>query len=264
MSLHEYLQADPECSQLAEGAIWTVAPMLAEPDPAPTLEILAGWAFDLAGRMPLPWSLHKAIDALNHYLSTDIGLRGDRETYDRPENAVLPQVMETRKGLPIALSILWIDVARRLGLDAVGVALPGHFITGLRLDVGTLHFDPFNGCRAVGEEEAARLVELATEGRVAFDSSMLAPVSHRAILSRLARNLHVRFLRSQQWNDAYWAATHLVLLNPGDPMSYRDRALVQVKRGELQGALEDLLIAQSLTGHQDPNLLAWIRKLQKP
>jgi len=263
LSLHEYLQGDPECRNLAEGAVWTVAPMMQEPDPTPFLHLMEDWTFQLAGRMPLPWSLHKALDALNHFLAVEIGLRGDRETYDRPENAVLPEVVASRRGLPIALSIIWIDVARRLGMDAVGVALPGHFITGLRLDVGTLYFDPFNSCRAVGEEAAALLVDQATEGRVAFDPSMLAPVSHRAILTRLARNLHIRFLRNQLWNDALWAATHLVLLNPGDPLAYRDRALVHVKRGDLQGALADLLVAQSLAGGQDPGIREWIKRLEK-
>jgi len=263
LSLHEYLQADPECHQLAEGAIWAVAPMLADPDPVPFLKELDAWAFDLAGRMPLPWSLHKAIDTLNHYISQEKGLRGDHETYDRPENAVLPEVVASQKGLPIALSILWIDVARRLGMDAVGIALPGHFITGLRLDIGTLYFDPFNRCRSVGEEDAALLVGRATESRVIFDPSMLVPVSHRAILTRLTRNLHIRFLRSQHWNDAFWATTHLVLLNPGDPLAYRDRAMVQVKRGDIQGALADLLIAQSLTGNQDPGIREWIKRLEK-
>ncbi|WP_005037854.1 SirB1 family protein [Holophaga foetida] len=263
LSLHEYLQSDPECNHLAEGAVWAVAPMLPDPDPVPFLKELDAWAFELAGKMPLPWSLHKALDALNHFLTEEMGLRGDTETYDRPENAVLPLVVESKHGLPIALSILWIDVARRLGLDAVGIALPGHFITGLRLDVGTLYFDPFNRCRAVGEEDAALLVSRATEGRVIFDPSMLVPVSHRATLTRLTRNLHIRFLRNQLWNDAFWATTHLVLLNPGDPLAYRDRAMVQVRRGDIPGALGDLLIAQSLAGNQDPSIREWIRRLEK-
>ena len=263
MSLHEYLMADPQCDRLLEGAVLAVGPMLEDPDPAETVAVVEGWAHELAGRMPLPWNVHGAIDALNHYLLQELGLQGDQETYDDPANAAIPKVIARRRGMPITLSILWMEVARRLGFQAVGVALPGHFITGLRLDLGILHFDPFNGGRALGEEGAARLVELATGGRSTFDPSMLLPVSNRAILTRLVRNLHVRFLRSQSWSEALWTSTHLVLLSPGESLPFRDRALVHFKRGELEEGMRDLKEALRLGQELDPELALWVAKLQR-
>jgi regulator of sirC expression with transglutaminase-like and TPR domain len=263
MSLHEYLQADPQCDRLLAGAVLVVAPMLEDPDPAPVLEVVDAWAFELAGRMPLPWNFHGAIDALNQYLFQEVGLRGDQETYDDPANAAVPKVIARRRGMPITLSILWMEVARRLGFQAVGVALPGHFITGLRTDVGILYFDPFNGGRSLGEEGAARLVELATGGRAAFDPAMLVPVSNRAILVRLVRNLHVRFLRARAWAEALWTSTHLVLLSPGESLPYRDRAFVRFKRGELSAGLRDLSEAVRLGQEIDPELMHWMEKLQR-
>lgn len=263
MSLHEFLLTDPECRQLAKGAVLAVAPMLEDPDPEPVLAILEDWAFELAGRMPLPWSIHGAIDALNHYLFEEIDLNGDRMAYDDPENAALPKVIARRKGLPIALSILWIDVAKRLGLDAVGIALPGHFVTALRLDVGMLFFDPFNRGRALGEEEAARIVQKVSGGRVAFNPAMLEPVSHRTILLRLVRNLHSRFVKAEDWDEALWSATHLILLAPEDTGHYRDRAFVHLKRGEILPAVKDLQEAISLSQEDDPLLRDWIEKLKK-
>lgn len=262
-SLHEYLQTDPECRNLAAGAVLAVGPLLDDPDPGPLTTRLEAWAFELAGRMPLPWSLHAAVDALNHYLFHEQGLQGDRDTFDDPANAVLPKVIQRKRGLPIALSILWIDVARRLGLDAIGVGLPGHFITGLRLDVGTLHFDPFNEGLAVGEEEAARLVRRATGGRTAFEPGMLQPLEHRAILSRLVRNLHTRYLRSLAWEEAFWTATHLVLLSPEDPAPYRDRAFVRLKRGEIIEALQDLQEAIRLGPESEAQLVEWMERMKK-
>jgi regulator of sirC expression with transglutaminase-like and TPR domain len=262
-SLHEYLQADPECRSLAVGAVLAVGPLLEEPDPAPVDQTLEAWAFELAGRMPLPWSIHGAIDALNHFLFQEQGLLGDREDFENPENAVLPRVLERRRGLPIALSILWIDLARRLGLDAVGIGLPGHFITGLRLDVGALYFDPFHGGHAVGEEQAARLVRRSTGGRSTFVPAMLDPMPHRAILARLLRNLHARYLRSQSWDEAFWTATHLVLLNPDDPLPFRDRAFVRLKRGEVFEALKDFQEAIRLGQDADPQIAEWVEKLKK-
>ena len=89
MSLHEYLRDDPHCGDLLKGAVLAVGPMLADPDPQPVLAVVDGWAFELAGRMPLPWNLHGAIDVLNNYLFQEVGLQGDRETYDDPANAAL-------------------------------------------------------------------------------------------------------------------------------------------------------------------------------
>lgn len=246
MSLHEYLQRDPGCTQLAEGAIHCVSPLLADPDPTATLLQLEDWAFELAGRMPLPWNLLEAVDALNHFLFQDLKFRGDHKTFDDPSNAVLPRVLERRKGLPIALSILWIDLARRLGLDAVGVGLPGHFLAGLRLDVGLLCFDPFHRGMAVGEELAAELLARATGGQTVFHPSMLAPISHRAILSRLVRNLHLRFVRAEAWDEAIWTSTHSILLAPQEPASYKERAMVYLKRGEPLRAQEDMAKALEL------------------
>lgn len=262
MSLHDYLQQDPACRNLAEGALLAVSPLLEDPDPAPVLERLDGWALELAGRMPLPWSFHAAIDALNDFLFTEVGLEGDRETYDDPDNALLPKVLARKRGLPIALSILWIDLARRLGFDAVGVALPGHFITGIRTDLGVLHFDPFHGGRAVGEEDAVRLVRRTTQGRIPFDPSMLAPVGHRVILARLVRNLHARFLKAEGWEEALWTSTHLILLTPEDPQPFRDRAFLRLHRGEVIQALEDLREAIRL-GAEDQELAAWVERLER-
>lgn len=246
MSLHEYLQGDPECTQLAEGAVHCVSPLLEDPDPASTLAQLEAWAFDVAGQMPLPWNLLKAVDALNHFLFENLKFRGDHKTFDDPLNAVLPRVIERKLGLPISLSILWIDLARRLGLDAVGVGLPGHFLAGLRVEVGLLCFDPFHRGMAVGEELAAELLAHATGGLTPYHPSMLAPISHRAILSRLVRNLHLRYVRAEAWDEAVWTSTHLILLAPAEPAPYQDRALVYLKRGDALRAHEDMAKAETL------------------
>lgn len=261
-SLHEFLQVDPGCRDLAVAAVLAVAPLLEDPDPAPTVGRLEAWAHELAGRMPLPWSFHGALDELNSFLFREQGFQGDWKTYADPANAVLPQVLARKRGLPITLSILWIDLARRLGFDAVGVALPGHFIAAVRTDLGLLYFDPFNGGMPVGEEGAARLVRKATRGKVAFEPGMLEAVEHRAILARLVRNLHARFLRDEAWAEALWTSTHLILLQPREPGPYRDRAFLRLHRGEVMDALEDLRTALHL-GQRDPLLTEWIERLEK-
>jgi regulator of sirC expression with transglutaminase-like and TPR domain len=263
MSLLDYLREDPDCRQLAEGAVHAVAPALEDPDPGPVTGQLDEWADLLAGRMPLPWNTHKAIDALHHFLFVELGFEGDQDSYDDPLNALLPAVISRRKGMPISLSILWVDLARRLGFDAVGVALPGHFIAALRSDLGLLCFDPFHQGRAVGEEGAAALVRAATSGRVEFHRDMLRPASHRHTLIRLVRNLHLRFMLAESWDEAIWTATHLVLLDPKAPRPRKERAFIHLQRGEAGPARADLEEAMILSREPDPEIEAWLIQLER-
>lgn len=263
MSLFEYLREDPHCRNLAEGAIHAVAPALDDPDPAPVVDQLDAWAFTLAGRMPLPWNTHQAIDALNDLLFVELGFAGDRETYDDPLNALLPSVIARRKGLPIVLSILWVDLARRLGFDAVGVGLPGHFIAALRTDIGLLCFDPFHRGRPVGEERGAELVKSATAGRLTFHRDMLRPTTGRETLVRLVRNLHLRYMYAESWDDAIWTSTHLVLLDPANPRTLKERAFVHLQRNEAGPALVDLREALRLSSDPDPEIQAWLHQLEQ-
>jgi len=263
MSLLEYLRRDPACRNLAEGAVHAVAPALDDPDPGPVADQLDEWAFTLAGRMPLPWNTHEALDALNHLLFTELGFEGDRETYDDPLNALLPSVLARRKGLPIALSILWVDLARRMGFDAVGVALPGHFIAALRTESGLRCFDPFHQGRPVGEEGGAELVKAASAGRLAFHRNMLRPASDRQILVRLVRNLHLRFMRAEDWEEALWTGTHLILLDPGNSRTHKERAFIHIRRDEPGPALRDLREALRLSPDHDPEIEAWMQQLEQ-
>jgi regulator of sirC expression with transglutaminase-like and TPR domain len=263
MSLLEYLQKDPECRDLAEGAVHAVAPGLDDPDPGQVCGQLNEWAFVLAGRMPLPWNTHKAIDALNDLLFSELGFSGDLETYDDPLNAMLPTVISRRKGLPITLSILWVDLARRLGFDAVGVGLPGHFITGLRTDFGLLYFDPFHKGRSVGVEGCAELVKGATAGRQAFNRDMLRPATGREILIRLVRNLHLRFMQAEVWEEALWTGTHLILLDPQNPRAHKERAFVHLQRSETGPARTDLHEALRLSPDPDPEILDWMKQIEQ-
>ena len=263
MSLLEYLREDPACRNLAEGAVHAVAPALEDPDPTPVTHQLDAWAFTLAGRMPLPWNTHKALDALNQLLFTELRFEGDRETYDDPLNALLPSVISRRKGLPISLSILWVDLARRLGFDAVGVGLPGHFVAALRTDFGLLCFDPFHKGRPVGEEGGAELVKAATHGRVPFQRDMLSPIPDRQILVRLVRNLHMRFMHAEDWEEALWTGTHLILLEPGNPRAHKERAFIHRQRDEPGPALADLREAQRLSPEPDPEIQDWMEQLER-
>jgi regulator of sirC expression with transglutaminase-like and TPR domain len=92
---------------------------------------------------------------------------------------------------------------------------------------------------------------------------MLGPLPHRAILMRLVRSLHARYLRTQAWDEAFWTATHLVLLSPEDPLPYRDRAFVRLKRGEVVEALRDLQEAIRLGPESEAQIVEWMERMKK-
>ncbi|MGH8875097.1 MAG: transglutaminase family protein [Acidimicrobiia bacterium] len=123
--------------------------------------------------------------ALRRVVAIAEGLGGNVDDYYHPDNSFLNRVLDTRRGIPITLSVIWIEVGRRAGLEMEGVGLPGHFLVYAS---GQL-VDPFHGGEAIGFEEAAALVAESLGGKPRLDRRWLEPVSTVEIVARLVRNL---------------------------------------------------------------------------
>ena len=123
--------------------------------------------------------------ALRRVIAISAGFGGNVDDYYNPDNSFFNRVIETRRGIPISLSILWIEVGRLAGIETVGVGLPGHFV----VYAGGQMVDPFHYGEAIGSDEAAALVAAAFGGEPRLDRSWLAPVGPVAIVDRLAGNL---------------------------------------------------------------------------
>lgn len=140
------------------------------------------------------------LEGLTHRLFDDLGFRGNTEHYQDPDNSYLDQVVRRRLGIPISLSVLTIEVGRRLGVELDGVGMPGHFLVRHRAEPGTF-LDPFGGGRRL-DEAGCREIFTALGGTI-WQDSYLAPVGARAILSRMLLNLQGVFLpadlRSAAW-----------------------------------------------------------------
>lgn len=129
---------------------------------------------------------YAGMDALTRLLGRDLGFTGDRDTYDHPDNSFLPKVLARRRGLPITLSILYLEVARRAELPLFGIALPGHFVVGYRVGDGVTVTDPFAGGALCARADLEALVARAG-GR--FHPAMLSPATPVEIVARVLRNL---------------------------------------------------------------------------
>lgn len=123
--------------------------------------------------------------ALRRIIGIRHGIGGNVDDYDNPDNSYLNRVLETRRGIPISLSILWMEVGRRAGLEMQGVGLPGHFVV---YAAGQL-VDPFHYGEAIGFDEAASLIATAIGGDPRLDRRWLEPVPTGDIIRRVLRNL---------------------------------------------------------------------------
>ncbi|WP_030929320.1 transglutaminase-like domain-containing protein [Streptomyces sp. NRRL S-646] len=193
----------------------------------------------LAGRVPFrPGGPMAWATALHHLLGVQDGFRGSPADYQRLESSLLHEVLRRRRGLPILLSVVWMEVARRAGAPVYGVALPGHFVVGFGPREKQVLVDPFDGGRVLGVGDAELLVAGATGA--ALDSSMLTPADPLDVVLRILNNIRVWAAARPERSDVSLWAVDLSLLLPSHPARLRyERAQLLVQRGDfVDGAVE--------------------------
>ncbi|MCP3820785.1 transglutaminase-like domain-containing protein [Streptomyces sp. A3M-1-3] len=195
----------------------------------------------LAGLLPFaPGGPRAWAAALAELLGVRCGFRGSPADYQRLESSLLHEVLRRRRGLPILLSVVWIEVARRAGAPVYGVALPGHFVIGFGdpAEAEPVLADPFAGGRPLTGTDTELLVAGATGA--ALDPSMLVPAKPLEIVLRILNNIRAWAATRPERSDVQLWALDLSLLLPAHPASLRyDRAQLLVQRGEfLTGAAE--------------------------
>ena len=194
-------------------------------------EIAAGLAKGADGKAKLA--------ALNQYLFAERGYHGSRGDYYHRSNSYLNEVIDDREGLPITLAVLYLEVARRLGLKVEGVALPGHFVARFVPAEGEPQLiDVFEGGKALTREEAAKKVEALTGEPLKEEH--LEPAKKKAIVVRMLHNL---MNLAEGDRDAEGMLRYLDAILAVAPDSVQERgmrAALRAQTGRRQGALEDL------------------------
>jgi regulator of sirC expression with transglutaminase-like and TPR domain len=168
---------------------------------------------------------------LHQLLFEEQGFEGNTTDYQNPVNSYLPVVLETHRGLPITLSLVYKLIADRLGLQAVGIGLPGHFLAGVCADGRMMLVDPFHRGREVSPAEAHALMERALDKEMDWSDELLAPVTHRQWLTRIIQNLLSAFSSAGQYRDVAAMLELEMLLWPGERGLQRDLALVLARCG---------------------------------
>jgi regulator of sirC expression with transglutaminase-like and TPR domain len=191
-----------------------------------------------------------AEEALAETLSGHLRLTGDLLTYDSLDNADILSVCARRRGLPVALGVLYLHVGRQCGLQLAGVDFPGHFLLRIETGEGPLALDPFSEGRVVLPSELSRraLRTGLTPDVAGRLDVLMTPVSDRAVLIRLQNNIFARAQTAGDFPRAERSALRRALLDPADHRPWLDVAAAREGQGALAGALQALAQAQFIDG----------------
>lgn len=210
---------------LAEAALLVAAEEYPELDVDEYLGRIDSLAASVAPRLDGLASLAERVATLNDFLFRERGFVGNQDRYDDPRNSFLNDVLDRGQGLPITLAILYVEVARRVGLPAQGVGFPGHFIAKLEGEPEIL-VDAFFGRTVSLEECTERLRAMLGEDAELSPADHLRAASRREILARLLTNLKHVYVRDGDWMRALACSDRLLVLIPDAPSELRDRGLV--------------------------------------
>lgn len=219
-------------------------------DPGPYLDRLDEWG-DAAFHRIAADPGHDApvaarVDTLNTYVFNELGFFGNREQYEDPRNSCLNEVLDRRTGIPITLSLVYIEVARRAGIRAEGVNFPGHFLVRVLDDLHTddpgegLIVDPFHAGAILSEHECRLLLHRHMGDEAAWQPELLARATRRQILVRMLLNLKRLYVRWRSFPQARMVTDLLLALAPSAVTELRDRGLLAYHMNDFPAALRDL------------------------
>ena len=184
--------------------------------------------------------------ALREVLVERHGYQGDRDTYDDLRNADLAHVIDRRRGLPVALSILWLHAGRAQGWILRGLNFPGHFLLQIEAAGERLVCDPFNGGKAVGTAELRQMIKAVAGPAAELEPAHYAPLTNRGILLRLQNNIKARLLQQEDTAAALFVLDGMLMLAPDQPSLWREAGLLHAQQENLLAARRHLERAVAL------------------
>ena len=180
------------------------------------------------------------IESINEVLFVQEGLRGNNEDYYDPRNSYLNEVLDRKLGIPISLSVIYIEVAKRISFPIMGVGFPGHFLVKHVYDDRDVIIDPFNLGRILTLNDCQELLDRTTSGSVQMNASLLQPMEKRAIITRMLYNLKGIYSQRDQYQRALSVIEKILMLNPSASSEVRDRGLLYMETSLFAKALADL------------------------
>ena len=209
-------------------------------DVASSISRLDGLAEQIDRQLPANSSGLDFVRSANEILFDTLRFRGNQDNYYDPQNSCLNAVLMRRLGIPITLSVLYIEIARRLSRPVYGVGLPGHFIVAYEGRDARYWIDPFHAGRILTFADCCALAKETAGVDLRSNPAVLAPVNKRQILVRMLSNLKAVYLRGQAFTRALQVLDLLIEAMPDYAEEYRHRALVRLSLHDYRAAKADL------------------------
>lgn len=238
--LYQELQKPEDQVDLARAALYMAQEDYPDLDIAAQLAVLDGMAQALREKLPKEHYPLKIIRALNHFLFDELGFQGNVSDYYDPRNSFLNEVLARRTGIPITLSLVYLELAKRIGFPMVGVGMPGHFLIRPTVDEMDLFVDPFHAGEVLFAQDCNDRFKQMFGDAAQLNLRHLEPISPTAFIGRMLSNLKMIYLQRRDVPKALDAINRILMVDPESVTELRDRGLIYYQQGTLSKAYLDL------------------------
>ncbi|MDP8963899.1 MAG: SirB1 family protein [Cyanobacteriota bacterium] len=227
---------------LAKAALYIAQEEYPDLDVDAYMNALDVMAAEVEERLPVERYPLRIIQSLNKYLYDDLGYKGNTSDYYDPRNSYLNEVIDRHTGIPITLSVVYLEIARRLDFPMVGIGMPGHFLIRPEFEDTGIFVDAFNQGEILFEQDCEQRLAQIYGHPVPLQPMFLQPVSPRQLLVRMLTNLKFIYLNRKDLARALAVVEYILLLLPDAAMELRDRGLLYYQLGYKSNASQDLEI----------------------
>ncbi|MBT7953268.1 MAG: tetratricopeptide repeat protein [Gammaproteobacteria bacterium] len=226
---------------LAEATLYIAQIEYPHLDTSAYLSILDAMAAELREIIPIDSSAKSTISLINEYLFDTLGFSGNWRSFNDPRNSFLNEVLDRKLGIPISLSLLYMEIGKRLGLELYGVSFPGHFLVKLIHEKEEFIIDPFSGGVVLVEAELLERLKHFSEDRQSRWNleELLQPASNKEVLIRILRNLKNIYIEVDDLQHALHVTNLQLILDPDSADGLRDRGFIYESLDCYRAASED-------------------------
>ena len=220
-------------------------------DIAPYLDQVGRWSHAVRGRLEGSRDIERIVETLNRVLFDEEGFHGENDDYYDPRSALINEALDRHAGLPMTLSILYMEISRRVGVEAAGVSLPGRFLVKFSGEFGQIVVDPFDGGRVLSTIELQKILDEMYGGGVRLREHHLRSFSRREVLARELAHLKSAYLAHRDLLRAAASIDRLLILDDRDAYEVRDRAVIAMQMHAYQQAIDFFERYLELTPHAE-------------
>ena len=239
--LRQIVSGPDEDISLAEAALLIAGHGYPDLNVAAYLSRIEELAYNLRLRIAEDESIPDRISALNQFLFGDLGFGPNSEDYYDPRNSFLNEVLERRTGIPITLSVIYLELGRKIGLPLQGVSFPGHFLVKCAVPEGAVVLDPYSGGASLDLQDLQKRLRDVRGGEVsrAIVAELLISATNKEIIVRLLRNLKAIYLREHNLDKALPIMNWIIATMPDQTEELRDRGMIYQELDCPRAALAD-------------------------